>query len=187
MRDAKEQTFQAVDQGRKELVEKIYLKHYEKLVWYSSRITGNTNDAEEIVTEALIQFMDKAPELKQETVKEAMGYVCVTVRNLSLNWAESNRIRKHLSLDDGKEDFPSLLDMISAPHEDIEEEAEKREKYFRLYSAINQLTPKQQKCIRLHYINGLSYDEIARIMGLSGEGARALGNRAVKKLRSLME
>lgn len=187
MRDVKEQTFQAVSQGRKELVEKIYLKYYEKLVWYSSKITGNTDESEGIVTEALIQFMDKAPELKEETVKDAMGYVCVTVRNLSLNWADSNRIRQHLSLDNGKEDFPSLLDMLSAPHEDIEEEAVKREKYSRLYSEMNRLTPKQQKCIRLHYINGLSYDEVARIMGLSGEAVRALGSRAVKKLRSLME
>ncbi len=54
MRDAKEQTFQAVSQGRKELVEQIYLKYYEKLVWYSSRITRNTDESEGIVTEALI-------------------------------------------------------------------------------------------------------------------------------------
>ncbi len=187
MRDAKEQTFQAVSQGRKELVEKIYLKYYEKLVWYSSRITGNTDESEGIVTEALIQFMDKAPELKEETVKEAMGYVCVTVRNLSLNWAASNHFRRHLSLDDETESIPSLFNILSDPHQDIEEKAEKREKYSRLYSEMNRLTPKQQKCIRLHYINGLSYDEVARIMGLSGEAVRALGSRAVKKLRSLME
>lgn len=187
MGDVKEQIFQADNPRQKELLEKVYRKHYDKLVWYASKITKSSDVSEEIVMEALVRFIKRAPEAAWKTEREATQYICAIVRNLCLNWRRANAVREHLSLDNRTEEIPSLFDLIAAVDEDIEGMVEKREKLSQLNSVLERLKPRQRECIRLHYIYDLSYAGVAQRMGLSEEAARKLGNRAVKKLRSLLE
>jgi RNA polymerase sigma-70 factor, ECF subfamily len=51
-----------------------------------------------------------------------------------------------------------------------------------LEELLNALAPRQQEVVRLN-LNGMSFEEVGRLLGISGDTARTHHKRAIKKLR----
>lgn len=66
----------------------------------------------------------------------------------------------------------------------IDESAEIRTALYR--KALEELSPRQKEVIYLKYTTGLSYEEVAEIMGMSVESCRNLLYRAIKTLKRLL-
>lgn len=56
-----------------------------------------------------------------------------------------------------------------------------------LVEAISSLTPRQKEAIYLRFTRGLDYKEIAVILNLNYQSARALIHRAINKLRNILD
>jgi RNA polymerase sigma factor (sigma-70 family) len=55
----------------------------------------------------------------------------------------------------------------------------------RMRELIAALPVKQREALRLRYIAGLDYAEIAAVMNCSAEGARANVSQAMRKIKSM--
>lgn len=63
------------------------------------------------------------------------------------------------------------------------EYAEQRQ---RLHSLIGQLTPREQSVVRMHYLQGLTYEYIAQTLGITKGRVSQLHEQALHRLRKLM-
>ncbi|MGW3312074.1 ECF subfamily RNA polymerase sigma factor, BldN family [Streptomyces sp. NPDC001073] len=55
-----------------------------------------------------------------------------------------------------------------------------------LLNAVRRLTPRQQECVTLRFLQGLSLAETARVMGKSEGGVKTLQHRALRSLTRLL-
>jgi RNA polymerase sigma-70 factor (ECF subfamily) len=67
----------------------------------------------------------------------------------------------------------------SEPISPVNDEYCRREK---VHEALNQLSRSEREIIHLHYFSGLSYDEVARILGISPQAVHGRLQRARRKL-----
>ena len=56
----------------------------------------------------------------------------------------------------------------------------------RLHELLPQLTPREQSVIRLHYLQGLAYDDIAKSLGITKGRISQLHEQALVRLRKLL-
>jgi RNA polymerase sigma-70 factor (ECF subfamily) len=77
------------------------------------------------------------------------------------------------------------LTPAAAPDDSPEAALLAREDAERVRAAIAQLPPRQRRALELRRLHGLSYAEVARLMGGSAETARANVYQALRRLQSL--
>lgn len=128
---------------------------------------GNKADAEDVVQDAFVRYLQRSPEFKGEAHKKAW-LLRVTI-NLSKDLCKSFWRRNKSELD---ENTPSKNGELS--------ECE-------IWSAVSQLPQKYRVIIELYYGEGLTIDEISRITKVkrSTVGDRLL--RAKQLLKKLYE
>ena len=177
----------AASETRRELADQAFREQFEMLCRFSFTITRDSETAKEITSEAFTRLLHSQPELEEESVKGVVRYLCACIRNLSLNWMRDQKLREHLSLDSGAKDELPLFSQIPSPEEGVEEQVIRQDRYAKLYTAINRLPPNQQECVRLHYIEGLSHDEVAKRLNITSQASRSLGSRALRKLRAILQ
>lgn len=144
---------------------------------------------EDFLTEAFVSMKDrwKAEDALQEafcrlwgrkykvsSLKEAIGLLARTGRNIEIDEFRKSRGRKTVGLDKvGMEDDPSAAMALE------------REALFRKVEASldRDITLLQKKIIQLHEYEGLSFEEIAKELGMQPAAVRMQASRARKVLR----
>lgn len=82
---------------------------------------------------------------------------------------------------------PSLFDEMAAPGPGPEAAAATEETLRRLRDLIQTLPAREQLLIRLHFLEGQSIPEVARVLGATDNATHVLKSRLRAKLRGLME
>ena len=144
---------------------------------------------EDFLTEAFVSMKDrwKAEDALQEafcrlwgrkykvsSLKEAIGLLARTGRNIEIDEFRKSRGKKTVGLDKvGVEDDPSAAMALE------------REALFRKVEASldRDITLLQKKIIQLHEYEGLSFEEIAKELGMQPAAVRMQASRARKLLR----
>jgi len=67
----------------RQLVEKIYMMYAKELFYYAYSILKNGDDAQDIVDQAFMNWINKAPNITKE--KDIFKYLLTITKNLSLN------------------------------------------------------------------------------------------------------
>ena len=83
----------------------------------------------------------------------------------------------------GEEDNPAILE-VRDPGDNPSENALKRERNRMIEQAIAELSPKQRAIMVLRYIQQLSYEEIAEILGCRIGTVKSRLNRAHKTMET---
>jgi RNA polymerase sigma-70 factor (ECF subfamily) len=146
-----------------------FLPCHPRLYRIAYALTGNCQDAEDILQEAYCKLWNKRAELSHINNVEAF---CITlVKNLCFDLLRSARKNRQ------EEGFENLqLSTCASP----ETEAIGRDEWKQIERLINKLPEKQRQVIRLHGINDCSLEEIEEITGLSAVNVRVLLSRARK-------
>ncbi len=74
-------------------------------------------------------------------------------------------------------------DLVPANQPDIEQLIITAETAQELYQLIETLAPRMQEVIKLYYLEGKSYTEIAQLIGIDAESVRKQRYRALVTLR----
>lgn len=135
---------------------------------------GNLPDAEEAVQEALISAWRRLPEFRREAAFGTWMYRIVT--NRCLNVARGHA--PSVSLDAVPE--PTAHDAGGEPARAAESAAATAA----LTQALRELRPDQRACWILRELHGLSYEEIAQVVGESEQTVRG---RLFRARRTLMK
>ncbi len=128
----------------------LYRNHARAVYQFALYLGGDPALAEDIVSETFLRIWDSAAEIRMETVR---GYMFTIARNLFLH--ELRRRKKQ----DPLEDTHSVAGMA-------ERQAASKEDLQRTIAALQTLPETDRAALLLRAEEGISYEEIARILKL---------------------
>jgi len=149
-----------------------FLPHHRLLYRVAYQLTGNAQDAEDLLQDFYLKLWQKRDDLSDEAMKEA--YLVTMIRRLHIDQRRLKRLDASAELknEEGPPDERSLDRQI-----DAKDEAQQVE------GLISELPERDGKIIRMHLVEDRSYEEIERDTGLSQGNIRIIVMRTKKKLK----
>ena len=149
-----------------------FLPHYKLLYRVAYHLTGNAQDAEDLLQDMYLKLWQKRDDLPDEAVKEA--YLVTMIRRLFI---DQHRL-KHLDTS------AELKEEASPPDErSLDRQIDSRDEARKMEGLIHQLPERDAKIIQMHLMEDRSYEEIEQDTGLSQGNIRIIVMRTKKKLK----
>jgi RNA polymerase sigma-70 factor (ECF subfamily) len=148
---------------------RIYDTQAPRIFRYIYHRLGNRPLAEDLTSEVFVRFIRSGT-----TPDNLTAFLYRIAHNLVVDYLRRNP--NVLPLDDAT--VADRADPIDFAELEMEKAALRR--------AITRLTPEQQQVIVLKFIEGLSNDEIALVLGKSAGAVKAIQHRALETLRNLL-
>jgi RNA polymerase sigma-70 factor (ECF subfamily) len=151
------------------------LESYEQEIHrFAFRMTGRPEDAEDLLQDTFLRAFKAFSRLPADANHRAWLYRIA--HRQALNLFRSRRVRATRPL--GEAD--TVVEIQRSP----ESLTETRHLTRALRCLIRNLTPRQRSALLLKKYEGLSYAEVADILGCTQENARAQVYQAMKKIRN---
>ena len=152
------------------------LKEYERpLIGYAQGFVHDWERARDVVQDTFIRLCQQDVAKVRDGVKTWLFTVC---RNRALDVLRKDS--RLVEMDEKK------LGKIPANTVAASSLLEKEEMHQRLEMYLQRLTPNQREVVVLKFQQGLSYEEISRVTGLSNGNVGFLLHNALKRLRERM-
>ena len=149
-----------------------FMPHYKLLYRVAYHLTGNAQDAEDLLQDIYLKLWQKRDELPDAAMKEA--YLVTMIRRLFLD----QRRLKHVNTS------AELKEELSPPDEwSLDHQIDTRDEARQMEGLIRQLSERDGKIIRMHLMEDRSYEEIERDTGLSQSNIRIIVMRTRQKLK----
>ena len=149
-----------------------FMPHDKLLYRVAYHLTGNAQDAEDLLQDMYLKLWQKRDDLPNEAMKEA--YLVTMMRRLFID----QRRLKHIDASAELKEELSPPDERSLDHQmDTKDEAQQME------GLISELPERDGKIIRMHLIEDRSYEEIEQDTGLSQGNIRIIVMRTKQKLK----
>lgn len=149
-----------------------FMPHYRLLYRVAYHLTGNEQDAEDLLQDLYLKLWQKRDDLPDEAMKEA--YLATMIRNLFID----QRRLKHV-------DASAELKNEDEPPDErsLDRQIDARDEVRQMEGLIGELSERDAKIIQMHLVDDRSYEEIERDTGLSQGNIRIIVMRAKKKLK----
>ena len=149
-----------------------FMPHYKLLYRVAYHLTGNAQDAEDLLQDMYLKLWQKREDLKEET--DTQAYLVTMMKNLFIDQRRHKRI-------DASEDIEA---QASPPDErSLDHQIDARDEVRQVEGLIRQLSERDAKIIQMHLMEDRSYEEIESDTGLSQGNIRIIVMRAKKKLK----
>ncbi len=163
--------------GDETAYERLYIFYYKKLLNYGRKFTHDLALLEDAVQEALILTWERRRQL--EKVRLPQTYLFSIFRNTLFK--SLHRIGKHRLSPPSAHAEPEFgIEHILVSLE-LEQETKQR-----LQKAIQNLTNRQREAIFLRFYEGLSYEEVAAVLGISTKATYKIMSRALVQLKETL-
>jgi RNA polymerase sigma-70 factor (ECF subfamily) len=149
-----------------------FMPHYKLLYRVAYYLTGNAQDAEDLLQDMYLKLWQKRDDLKEET--DTQAYLVTMMKNLFID----QRRHKHLDASEAIEAHASPPDERSLDHQ-----IDARDEVQQVEGLIRKLSERDAKIIQMHLMEDRSYEEIENDTGLSQGNIRIIVMRAKKKLK----
>ena len=149
-----------------------FMPHYKLLYRVAYQMTGNAQDAEDLLQDMYLKLWQKREGLPDEAMKEA--YLVKMIRNLFL---EQRRIKRLDTSIESKEAY-------SPPdNQSLENQIDAKDEVQKMEGLISELPEREAKIIQMHLVEERSYEEIEQDTGLSKGNIRIIVMRTRQKLK----
>lgn len=165
----------AVLAGDTERFAELVRRYRNRYARYATRMLGSRDAAEDAIQDAFVRAFDRLADCREPD--KFAGWLFLILRNRC--FAERRRWRERRALPD------DAAAAVAAP-EDPGGAVEAAEQRRALARALMQLTPEQREVFVLKHMDGLPYEEIARLTGASVASLKMRMHRAYDRLRDLM-
>ena len=148
-----------------------FMPYHRMLYRVAFGLTGNQQDAEDLLQDTLMRMWQKRELLTSDHVNEA--YLIIMMRNLHL---DRSRMKTPASIP---------LDSISLPSDQNrpDDKAERRNEAFLMKELIEHLPQKEKDIIRMYLLEELSYEEMEASTGMKQGNLRQIVLRTRNKLK----
>lgn len=150
----------------------VYARYAEDVYRFAHWLTGNPDEARDITSETFVRAFTGPNDIRLESVK---AYLFTIARNLHRR--QWRRVSRHEPLEEG------VPDSTTAP----DEAAAQRDEFQRTLAAVQSLPELDRTVLLLRAEEGLSYEDIAAVTGLSAATARVKVFRARAQLTALLK
>lgn len=152
--------------GREDAFQVLLSKHERPLFNFLVKYLGNREVAEEAFQEVFLRIIKNINEYKPQAKFTTWMYTIA--RNFCIDFGRKQRFRHHLSLDAPVgQDAEPLMNRISDGGEASEDKAHNKDLETLLYQIIDELSEEQREVFLLRESQGLQFDEIAHVTGVS--------------------
>jgi len=170
-----EKTLDPVRSGRtakREEFEEIVHRFEIPLFQYASRITGDRDQARDVVQETFVKFQRNGALRREDEPATWLFTVC---RNAALNVCRKERRMMYVE--------EQLIEARESEQPMPFDQLEKKEATGFLLRIVSTLPLRQQEVIQLKFQNDLSYQQIAEIMQTTANNVGVLLHTGLKTLR----
>jgi len=165
-------------QGDGEAFRELVERHSRSVFRLAFRMTGNEQDAEDVVQEA---FLRAYKQLGRFESRANFGtWLYRIVANCSVDLMRAKQSRHDISRSESIDDAIELPSSDTAGPDRLAQSAEIQA---RVRDALDGLSPLERAAFTLRHHEGRSIEEISRTLGLGTSAAKHSVFRAVKKLR----
>ena len=156
---------------------RVLVRRYgDTLHGHALRMTGNSDEAADLVQRALVQGFGKLRRCRDP--HRVGAWLFRILANLCKDHVRSPR----------RSDVPlGILSGVLPGSSDPMADTERAEARSRIWGALDSLTPEQKEAFVLKHVEGRSYEEIAAVMDLSVASLKMRVHRAREALRGLLE
>lgn len=152
---------------------KQFLPYQRRLYRVAFQLTGNAQDAEDIVQEAYLKLWKKRNELPPNIIN--MEAYCITlIKNLCYDTLRASHLNEY-----GRP--PEELNIANSTN--VADEIDARDEANQVMKLIDGLPQQQRQVILMRDVDDRPYEEIEETTGLSAVNVRVLLSRARKKIR----
>ncbi len=148
----------------------LYRRYAGRVFAYCLRFLGNKSDAKDIFQETFVRFYESTK--IERTMTNVSAFLIKIARNLCLNFKKS---MKQTSTIEDYMKFENAYDII-----------EKDELLNLIKIALNELPDDYREVFILREYQGMSYSEIAEILGISVPNVKVRIFRAKTKIREIL-
>lgn len=165
----------AFKDGDRDAYGTIYHRFAKSMYSYALRLTSDNNLIEDAIHDVFVRIYNNREKLPE--VNNIKSYLFIALRNTLFNAINKSAVIS------GLEEVEFTLSS-SFTAEDSIIKTEKLERKRKLMRLINkELSKRQKEAIFHRYIDQLSYNEIADIMGINVQSAKNLIQVSLKKIR----
>lgn len=151
------------------LFDRLFRRHRNDLLRFSQR-QGHGAEAEDLVQDAFLHLLEQ-PEA--EAIQNPTAYLYRSTRNLGTNHYRWEQVR---GLHGGSE--PVDPDSLSSQAPGPEAAAAGAAELERMLAVLDQLPELQRHAFLLHRLDGLSYGEVGKALGVSAKSAQRYVQKA---------
>lgn len=151
----------------------IFLPCHKQLYRVAFRLTGNREDAEDIVQETFMKIWNGRERLGQ--LNNTAAFCMATLKNVFVDRVRKNR--QELYSDMSTDEITIVSDT------DIGQQIEARDAVDKIMGLIDLLPANQRDVMKMRDIADLPFEEIEAVTGLSSGNIRTLLSRARKKIK----
>ena len=166
-------------QGDSDAFRALVEKHSRSVFRLAFRMTGNEQDAEDVVQESFLRAYRQLARF--ESRADFGTWLYRIVSNCSVDLMRSKQARHDQVRGDSLDERALELPAVNVPGP--ERMAHSAEIDRRVQDALRQLSPLERAAFTLRHYEGRSIDEISATLGLGTSAAKHSVFRAVKKLR----
>ena len=181
--DPDNQLMQRAGLGEIAAFNQLVQKHQGTVTGIIYRYTGNHNEVEDLAQDIFLKIYKAANSYVPRAQFKTWLYKVVA--NHCLNFFRSQKRKAFItSLDQSSsEEYNPHIQRTDSQKEQPEIILQQQELHTALKSALSELPERQRMAIILHRFEGLSYKEIATIMGSSLSAVKSLIFRAMNNLK----
>jgi RNA polymerase sigma-70 factor (ECF subfamily) len=162
----------AVLAGDVERYAELVQRYRDRYARYAARVLGSLDAAEDAVQDAFVRAYDQLRQCRDP--ENFAGWFFLILRNRC--FAERRRQRREGARVD---DIAGTLAADERPDGGVEQ----AERLDAIHAALMKLTPEQREVFVLKHVEGMSYDEIAAVLGASVPSLKMRMHRAYDRLR----
>ena len=169
--------------GEEAAFEQLIERHQGAIIGTVSKMLGNASDAEDIAQQVFIRLWKSAPRYKPKA--KFTTFLYTITRNLVFNESRRKSRKKEYSMEEREDDFH----LQTADHQNASPDQGMLQQELRqaVDKAIADLPEKQRLAVILRRYEGMPYDEIAKILGLSVSAIKSQLFRARHTLRESLQ
>ncbi len=167
-----------VRNGKRQAFTELMRRHQQKIYWTVRRIVGDHAEADDVTQEAFLKAFLALGDFRGDSSFYTWLYRIAV--NLSLNAVRKRQVVEYIR-------ESTILARLLPAKEDPHEALEAKEMESALERAVAGLPEKQKAVFVMRYYDGMSYDEIAKVLKTSVGGLKANYFHALKKVQEALK
>ena len=155
----------------KQEFEHLFKDNYPHMYRMAFSMVENGDDAKDVVHQVFTQMWRSKPKIAYESVR---GYLLAATRNQCLHLLRSRQLERQM-VHDLRQDM------------DASESEERKELLQQLQQVIeDNLTEQDRRVLSLHYEEDMTYNETAKVLGISSSAVNKHITRSLAKIRKTL-
>ena len=156
-----------MDYSKKEF-ERLFKEHYPHMYRMAFSMVENADDAKDAVNQVFTQMWRGKPQVAEDS---ARGYLLAATRNQCLHLLRSRQLQRQME-HDLRQEMP------------VSESEGREELLQQLRQVIDEnLTEQDRRVLSLHYEEEMTYNETAKVLGISAAAVNKHITRSLAKIR----